>query len=109
MPALPLDEAGKYVAAAYLVFMALLLVYVTIMSVRLQRLDRQLGELTDLAEAQARAQKEARGEAEGQMFERSQPTPAQAPLAGSGREAEHSGGDISSGGGIPSGGGVPYG
>ena len=27
MPALPLDEAGKYVAGAYLAFLALLLVY----------------------------------------------------------------------------------
>jgi hypothetical protein len=108
MPALPLDEAGKYVAAAYLVFMALLLVYVTIMAVRLQRLDRQLGELAELAE-ENRADREVRGVAEGKVFERSQPTPAQAPPAGSGREAEHSGGDISSGGGIPSGGGVPYG
>jgi len=26
MPALPLDEAGKYVAAAYVVFVALILV-----------------------------------------------------------------------------------
>ena len=30
MPALPLDEAGKYVAAAYLVFLALILIYVAI-------------------------------------------------------------------------------
>ena len=32
MPALPLDEAGKYVAAAYLVFLALVLIYVAIMA-----------------------------------------------------------------------------
>ena len=50
MPALPLDEAGKYVAGAYVVFLALLLIYVTIMSVRLGRIDRELGELADLAE-----------------------------------------------------------
>ncbi|MDX6582689.1 MAG: hypothetical protein QOI10_1873 [Solirubrobacterales bacterium] len=50
MPALPLDEAGKYVAGAYVVFVALLLIYVAIMSVRLARIDRQLGELADLAE-----------------------------------------------------------
>ena len=31
MPALPLDTAGKYVAAAYLVFLALILVYVLFM------------------------------------------------------------------------------
>ena len=32
MPALPLDDAGPYVAAAYLVFLALILVYVAIMA-----------------------------------------------------------------------------
>ena len=32
MPALPLDEAGKYVAAAYLVFLALCSIYVAIMA-----------------------------------------------------------------------------
>jgi hypothetical protein len=49
-PALPLDEAGKYVAGAYVVFLALLLIYVAIMSVRLGRIDRELGELASLAE-----------------------------------------------------------
>ena len=52
MPALPLDEAGKYVAAAYLVFVALILVYVAIMAAKLQRIEHQLGELADLAERQ---------------------------------------------------------
>jgi hypothetical protein len=51
MPALPLDEAGKYVAAAYVVFLALILTYVGIMAAKLQRIERQLGELADLAEA----------------------------------------------------------
>jgi hypothetical protein len=50
MPALPLDEAGKYVAAAYLVFLALILIYVAIMAAKLQRIDREIGELADLAE-----------------------------------------------------------
>jgi hypothetical protein len=45
-PALPLDEAGKYVAGAYLVFLALILVYVAIIAAKIARLDR---ELTDLA------------------------------------------------------------
>jgi hypothetical protein len=45
MPALPLDEAGKYVAAAYLVFLALVLIYVAIMAARLARIDRDLAEL----------------------------------------------------------------
>jgi hypothetical protein len=51
-PALPLDEAGKYVAGAYLVFLALLLIYLAIMAMRLQRIDRELGELAELAERQ---------------------------------------------------------
>jgi len=50
MPALPLDEAGKYVAAAYVVFVALILVYVGIMAAKLERIQRELGELADLAE-----------------------------------------------------------
>ena len=49
MPALPLDEAGKYVAAAYLVFLALVLVYVAIMASRLGRIERELTELDRLA------------------------------------------------------------
>ena len=48
--ALPLDEAGKYVAAAYLVFLALILIYVSIMAVRLQRLHDDLEELVELAD-----------------------------------------------------------
>jgi hypothetical protein len=54
MPALPLDEAGKYVAGAYLVFLALVLIYVAIMAVRLARVERELGELAELAEERAR-------------------------------------------------------
>jgi hypothetical protein len=50
MPALPLDEAGKYVAGAYLVFLALVLVYVAIMAAKLQRIDRELRSLVALAE-----------------------------------------------------------
>jgi hypothetical protein len=50
MPALPLDEAGKYVAAAYVVFLALTLIYVAIMAAKLARIDRELAELADIAE-----------------------------------------------------------
>jgi hypothetical protein len=49
-PALPLHEAGKYVAGAYGVFVTLILVYVAIMAARLQRIERELGALTELAE-----------------------------------------------------------
>ena len=44
-PALPLHSAGKYVAGAYIVFVALILVYVAIMAVRLGRTERDLSEL----------------------------------------------------------------
>jgi hypothetical protein len=44
-PALPLDEAGKYVAGAFIVFLAAIVIYVGIMGVRLQRMSRELGEL----------------------------------------------------------------
>jgi hypothetical protein len=45
MPALPLDDAGPYVAAAYLVFLALILVYVAIMATKLARIEREVQEL----------------------------------------------------------------
>ncbi|HWH43377.1 MAG TPA: hypothetical protein VNT32_01465 [Thermoleophilaceae bacterium] len=49
MPALPLDEAGRYVAGAYGVFVTLILVYVAIMGAKLQRIDNDLAELERLA------------------------------------------------------------
>jgi predicted S18 family serine protease len=48
VPALPLGEAGKYVAAAYLVFLALILIYVAIMAARLSRVQRDVAELAEL-------------------------------------------------------------
>ena len=50
MPALPLDEAGKYVAVAYLVFLALVLIYVAIMAGRLSRIEKDLEEVSELLE-----------------------------------------------------------
>jgi CcmD family protein len=50
MPALPLDEAGKYVAGAYVVFVVLILVYVSIMAAKLARIERELRELASFAE-----------------------------------------------------------
>jgi hypothetical protein len=47
VPALPLDEAGKYVAAAYVVFVALILVYVAIIGAKIARIDRQISELME--------------------------------------------------------------
>jgi hypothetical protein len=53
MPALPLHEAGKYVAGAYVVLFALILIYVAIMAIRLSRIERELGELLELPERSA--------------------------------------------------------
>lgn len=52
-PALPLHEAGKYVAGAYIVAFVLVLVYVAIMALRLARVERELGELLTLSEQTA--------------------------------------------------------
>jgi hypothetical protein len=49
-PALPLDEAGKYVAGAYVVFLVLIVVYVAIMAAKLQRIERDLREVAEFAE-----------------------------------------------------------
>jgi hypothetical protein len=49
-PALPLDEAGKYVAGAYVVFVVLLVVYVAIMATKVQRIERELREVAEFAE-----------------------------------------------------------
>jgi hypothetical protein len=51
-PALPLHSAGKYVAGAYIVFLAMVLVYVAIMATRLSRTERELAELRRDIEAQ---------------------------------------------------------
>jgi len=45
LPALPLHEAGKYVAGAYVVLFALVLIYVVIMAVRLGRIEREMDDL----------------------------------------------------------------
>ena len=49
-PALPLDEAGKYVAGAYIVFVLLLLIYVAIMGMKLARIESGLREVAEIAE-----------------------------------------------------------
>lgn len=47
MPALPLGEAGKYVAMAYVVLLALLGIYIAIMARRLAKTERRRSELDD--------------------------------------------------------------
>jgi hypothetical protein len=49
MPALPLDDAGPYVAGAYLVFLVMVLAYVAIMAAKLSRIERELIELSEIA------------------------------------------------------------
>ncbi len=54
-PALPLGKSGKFVAGAYIVFLVLVLVYVAIMAIRSQRIERELAELQhDVEAARAR-------------------------------------------------------
>ncbi len=59
-PALPLDEAGKYVAAAYLVFLALILIYVAIMATKLSRIEREIGELTEIVDRRSTTEEDER-------------------------------------------------
>lgn len=51
---LALAEAESYVAGAYMVFVALLLIYLAIMAVKLQRIQRGLRELADAADPEQR-------------------------------------------------------
>jgi hypothetical protein len=57
------DNVG-YVAAAYLVFLALVLIYVVIMASKLARFERELAELNDLADARGRFPAAREGEPE---------------------------------------------
>jgi hypothetical protein len=63
-PALPLHEAGKYVAGAYVVFVVLILIYVAIMAAKLQRMEKELTELASFAEQRANAAPETEPERE---------------------------------------------
>ncbi len=58
-PALPLGKAGKFVAAAYIVFLLVILVYVAIMATRAQRLESELTELQRDVEAARRGPTDA--------------------------------------------------
>ena len=62
MPALPLDDAGPYVAGAYLVFFALILVYVVIMASKLARIEREVVELSELVEQRKSGSEEPEAE-----------------------------------------------
>ncbi len=47
MPALPLDEAGKYIAGAYVVFFSLVVLYVAIIGAKIARIEGQISDLLD--------------------------------------------------------------
>jgi predicted HAD superfamily phosphohydrolase len=51
-PLLALERGEGYVAGAYLVFVALLLIYLAIMAAKLQRIRREIADLADGAEEQ---------------------------------------------------------
>jgi hypothetical protein len=63
-PALPLHSAGKYVAGAYIVFLAIVLIYVAIMASRLARTERELDELRRDVLARRRGADESAGESD---------------------------------------------
>jgi len=63
-PALPLDEAGKYVAGAFVVFVAVIVIYVGIMGVRLQRMSKEMAELNAALDLRERAEAARAGEPE---------------------------------------------
>jgi hypothetical protein len=48
MPALPLGEAGKFVAAAYVLFLTVLGLYVAIMARKVSRAERRAAELDQI-------------------------------------------------------------
>ncbi|MHB8689857.1 MAG: hypothetical protein ACYDHH_01300 [Solirubrobacteraceae bacterium] len=50
-PALPLHTAGPYVFAAYIVFVAMILIYVAIMAVRLGHSQRDIERLSEEVKA----------------------------------------------------------
>ena len=58
MPALPLDEAGKYVAGAYVVFLTLIFIYVVIIGAKIARIEREVSELLELEERGAESRTE---------------------------------------------------
>lgn len=61
-PAVPYDKAGRYVAAAFIVFFAIVLIYVAIMATKLQRLERDLGDLNRELDRRQQEQEEAADE-----------------------------------------------
>ncbi|MGI8629189.1 MAG: hypothetical protein ACR2LV_03365 [Solirubrobacteraceae bacterium] len=76
-PALSPGKAAPYVIGAYIVFLALVLVYFAIMATRLSRTERDLAELR--RDIQARDARESPGDAAGHGAESDEPSAASAP------------------------------
>ena len=55
MPILALSGGDRYVAAAYLVFLLLVLSYLAIMASKLSRIERELVEISDAVDERDRA------------------------------------------------------
>lgn len=61
MAPLPLHTAGPYVAAAYIAFLVIVLIYVAIMASKLTRSERRLSELTEQVEGRKRPTEDSGG------------------------------------------------
>ena len=55
MPLLALSTGDRYVAAAYLVFLLLVLSYLAIMAVKLARIEREVVEISEIVERRSAA------------------------------------------------------
>jgi hypothetical protein len=64
-PELTLHQSVKFVAGAYIVFLAIILLYVVIMAVRQRRTERDLLELRRELEARAQIEDAAAGSVDG--------------------------------------------
>jgi hypothetical protein len=51
---LPIAEGGDYVAAAYVVFVALIVVYIAIIASKLSRMEKELATLNELMDKRAK-------------------------------------------------------
>jgi CcmD family protein len=51
---LPIAEGGDYVAAAYVVFVALIVVYIAIIASKLSRMEKELSTLNELMDKRAK-------------------------------------------------------
>ena len=51
---LPIAEGGDYVAAAYVVFVALVVVYIAIIASKLSRMEKELQTLNELLDKRAK-------------------------------------------------------